>query len=47
MGMKKTFKNMKECGNHKIIIATVGLADPGDKAAVCGGSRGECNRDNK
>lgn len=31
MGMKKTFKNMKECGNHRIIIATVGLADPGDK----------------
>ena len=31
MGMKKTFKNMKDCGNHRIIIATVGLADPSDK----------------
>ena len=25
------FKNMKDCGNHRIIIATVGLADPSDK----------------
>ena len=29
--MKKTFKNMKDCGKHRIIIATVGLADPSDK----------------
>ncbi len=32
MGMKKTFKTLKECNGHKIIIATVGLADPSDKA---------------
>ena len=31
MGMKKTFKNLKECNGHRIIIATVGLADPSDK----------------
>ena len=31
MGMKKTFKNMKDCRKHRIIIATVGLADPSDK----------------
>ena len=31
LGMKKTFKSLKEFGNHKIIIATVGLADPADK----------------
>ena len=31
MGMKKTFKDLKECKAHRIIIATVGLADPGDK----------------
>lgn len=29
--MKKTFKNLKECNGHRIIIATVGLADPSDK----------------
>ena len=31
MGMKKTFKNLKECNGHRIIIATVGLADPSDE----------------
>ncbi len=31
MGMKKTFKNLKDCKEHRIIIATVGLADPSDK----------------
>lgn len=31
MGMKKTFKNINDCFNHKIIIVTVGLADPNDK----------------
>ncbi|MDI9395289.1 MAG: flavodoxin domain-containing protein [Euryarchaeota archaeon] len=28
LGMKKTFEKMKDCGNKRIIIATVGLADP-------------------
>lgn len=31
LGMKKVFKNMKDASSHKIIIATVGLADPHDK----------------
>ena len=31
LGMKKTFKSLKDCRRHKIIIATVGLADPTDK----------------
>ena len=31
LGMKKTFKSLKDCMRHKIIIATVGLADPTDK----------------
>ena len=31
LGRKKTFKSLKDLGNHKIIIATVGLADPNDK----------------
>ena len=31
LGMKKTFKSLKDCKCHKIIIATVGLADPTDK----------------
>lgn len=31
MGMKKVFKNMKDPSAHKIVIATVGLADPEDK----------------
>lgn len=30
LGMKKTFSKMSECRNKKIIIATVGLADPAD-----------------
>lgn len=31
LGMKKTLNNIKDCSNKKIIIATVGLADPNDK----------------
>ena len=31
LGMKKIFRNLKNCSAHKIIIATVGLADPDDK----------------
>ena len=31
LGMKKSFKNLKNCSAHQIIIATVGLADPDDK----------------
>ena len=31
MGMKKVFRNIKDCSQHKIIIAKVGLADPEDK----------------
>ena len=31
MGMKKTFKGIKNCSNHRIIIATVGLSDPNNK----------------
>ena len=34
MGMKKVFKNMKDISAHKIIIATVGLADPEDKENI-------------
>lgn len=34
MGMKKVFKSMKNCSAHKIIIATVGLADPNDKENI-------------
>ena len=30
LGMAKTFKKMSDCENKKIIIATVGLADPMD-----------------
>ena len=30
LGMKKVFRNMKDCSAHKVIIATVGLADPND-----------------
>ena len=30
LGMKKTFANMSQCKNKKIIIVTVGLADPTD-----------------
>ena len=29
--MKKTLNKIKDCSNKKIIIATVGLADPNDK----------------
>ena len=32
--MKKVFKNMKDISAHKIIIATVGLADPEDKENI-------------
>lgn len=31
LGMKKTFKGLLNSNNKKIIIATVGLADPSDK----------------
>ena len=31
LGMKKTFKGMKDSNGHTIVIATVGLADPTDK----------------
>lgn len=31
IGMKKTFKNITDCENKRIIIATVGLADPEDQ----------------
>lgn len=31
LGMKKTLNKIKDCSNKKIIIATVGLADPNDK----------------
>lgn len=31
LGMKKTLNKIKDCHNKKIIIATVGLADPNDK----------------
>lgn len=31
LGMKKTLNKIEECSNKKIIIATVGLADPKDK----------------
>ena len=30
-GMKKTFKNLTDISDKKLIIATVGLADPADK----------------
>lgn len=30
LGMKKTFSKLSQCKNKKIIIATVGLADPTD-----------------
>ena len=30
LGMKKTFAKMSQCQNKKVIIATVGLADPMD-----------------
>ncbi len=33
-GMKKTFKRMADCSLHKIIIATVGLADPDDRENI-------------
>ena len=31
LGMKKTLNKIEDCSNKKIIIATVGLADPNDK----------------
>ncbi len=31
MGMKKTLNKIEDCSNKKIVIATVGLADPNDK----------------
>ena len=31
LGMKKTLNKIKDCSNKKIIIATVGLADPNDR----------------
>lgn len=31
LGMKKTFKGMKDSNGHTIVIVTVGLADPTDK----------------
>ena len=31
LGMKKTLNKIEDCHNKKIIIATVGLADPNDK----------------
>ena len=30
LGMKKTLNKLENCSNKKIIIATVGLADPND-----------------
>ena len=30
LGMRKTFKGITDCSQHRIIIATVGLADPND-----------------
>lgn len=34
LGMAKTFKKISNCENKKIIIATVGLADPMDKENI-------------
>jgi len=34
LGMTKTFKKISNCENKKIIIATVGLADPTDKENI-------------
>ncbi len=34
LGMKKTFKKLKTIGNKKIVIITVGLADPFDKENI-------------
>lgn len=34
LGMKKTFKKLLNSSNKKIIIATVGLADPSNKANI-------------
>jgi menaquinone-dependent protoporphyrinogen IX oxidase len=34
LGMKKTLNKIEDCHNKKIIIATVGLADPTDKGNI-------------